>query len=71
MIESETEGKIIFLKDGGELLFFNSDWRPVIEIEFIKPREKDAIPSLVINAEDFISVKGFKAYRKPDHCEKS
>ena len=50
-----------FLKDGGELLFFNSDWRPIIEIEFIKPREKDAIPSLEINVEDFITVKGFKA----------
>ncbi len=50
-----------FLKDGGELLFFNSDWRPIIEIEFIKPREKDAIPSLEINAEDFITIKGFKA----------
>ena len=48
-----------FLKDGGELLFFNSDWRPIIEIEFIKPREKDSIPSLVMNAEDFLTIIGF------------
>ena len=60
LIESETK-EDNFLKDGGELLFFNSDWRPIIEIEFIKPREKDAIPSLEINAEDFITIKGFKA----------
>ena len=60
LIESETK-EDNFLKDGGELLFFNSDWRPIIEIEFIKPREKDAIPSLEINVEDFITIKGFKA----------
>ena len=60
LIESETK-EDNFLKDGGELLFFNSDWRPIIEIEFIKPREKDVIPSLQINAEDFITIKGFKA----------
>ena len=60
LIESETK-EDNFLKDGGELLFFNSDWRPIIEIEFIKPREKDAIPPLEINAEDFINIKGFKA----------
>ena len=60
LIESETK-EDNFLKDGGELLFFNSDWRPIIEIEFTKPREKDAIPSLEINAEDFITIKGFKA----------
>ena len=60
LIESETK-EDNFLKDGGELLFFNSDWRPIIEIEFIKPREKDVIPPLEINAEDFITIKGFKA----------
>ena len=60
LIESETK-EDNFLKDGGELLFFNSDWRPIIEVEFIKPREKDVIPSLEINAEEFITIKGFKA----------
>ena len=60
LIESETK-EDNFLKDGGELLFFNSDWRPLIEVEFVKPRDKDLIPSLEINAEDFIAIKGFKA----------
>ena len=60
LIESETK-EDNFLKDGGELLFLNSDWRPVIEVEFVKPRDKEVIPSLEINAEDFIAIKGFKA----------
>ena len=60
LIESETK-EDNFVKDGGELLFLNSDWRPVIEVEFVKPRDKEAIPSLEINAEDFIAIKGFKA----------
>ena len=43
LIESETK-EDNFVKDGGELLFFNSDWRPVIEVEFFKPRDKRNYP---------------------------
>lgn len=39
----------------------STDWRPVIEIEFPKPRGKDAEESLHVDIEDFISVKGIKA----------
>ncbi len=39
----------------------STDWRPVIEIEFIKPRGKDAKPNQEVDVEDFISVKGIKA----------
>lgn len=60
LIESETR-EDSFVKDGGELLFFNSDWRPVIEVEFFKPRDKEIIPPLEINVEEFIAIKGFKA----------
>ena len=60
LIESETK-EDNFVKDGGELLFFNSDWRPVIEVEFFKPRDKEIIPPLEINVEEFIAIKGFKA----------
>ena len=60
LIESETK-EDNFVKDGGELLFFNSDWRPVIEVEFFKPRDKENIPPLEINVEEFIAIKGFKA----------
>ena len=60
LIESESK-EDSFVKDGGELLFFNSDWRPVIEVEFFKPRDKEIIPPLEINVEEFIAIKGFKA----------
>ena len=60
LIESETK-EDSFVKEGGELLFFNSDWRPVIEVEFFKPRDKENIPPLEINVEEFIAIKGFKA----------
>lgn len=39
----------------------STDWRPVVEVEFVKPRGKDAKPNQIVDIEDFISVKGFKA----------
>ncbi|WP_431160205.1 DNA gyrase/topoisomerase IV subunit A [Flagellimonas beolgyonensis] len=39
----------------------STDWRPVIELEFVKPRGKDAKPNQEINVEEFIAVKGIKA----------
>ncbi|MBD0849398.1 DNA gyrase/topoisomerase IV subunit A [Maribacter arenosus] len=39
----------------------STDWRPVVEIEFSKPRGKDAKPNLIVDLEDFISIKGIKA----------
>ncbi|WP_190808615.1 DNA gyrase/topoisomerase IV subunit A [Flagellimonas sp. S3867] len=39
----------------------STDWRPMIEIEFSKPRGKDAKPSQQVDIENFISVKGIKA----------
>ena len=38
-----------------------TDYRPVIRLEFVKPRGKDPLPDLTLNVEDFISVKGIKA----------
>nr|WP_298998654.1 DNA gyrase/topoisomerase IV subunit A [uncultured Allomuricauda sp.] len=39
----------------------STDWLPVIEIEFVKPRGKDAKPNQKVNLEDFIAIKGIKA----------
>ncbi|MBO0323308.1 DNA gyrase/topoisomerase IV subunit A [Muricauda sp. CAU 1633] len=39
----------------------STDWRPVIEIEFVKPRGKDVKPNQEVNVEEFISIKGIKA----------
>ncbi len=39
----------------------STDWRPKVEIEYPKPRGKDPKPSLQIDVEGFIAVKGIKA----------
>ncbi|MEO1486528.1 MAG: DNA gyrase/topoisomerase IV subunit A [Bacteroidota bacterium] len=39
----------------------STDWRPQVEIEFSKPRGKEAKPNQTIDLESFISVKGIKA----------
>ena len=38
-----------------------TDWRPVVELEFAKPRGKDAKPNQIVDIESFISIKGIKA----------
>lgn len=43
------------------LVTVTTDWRPMVEIEFMKPRGKEAIPNATIDMEDFIAVKGIKA----------
>ncbi len=39
----------------------STDWRPMIEIEFPKPRGKEGKENQNIDLEDFISIKGIKA----------
>ncbi len=43
------------------LELISTDWRPVVELEFVKPRGKDAKPNLTVDIADFIAVKGIKA----------
>ena len=43
------------------MLYFGTDWRPVLKIIFEKPSGKKPLTALEVNAEEFISVKGFKA----------
>ena len=50
-----------FLKEDSKLLFVSSEWRPVIDLIFAKPRGGEAAPNKKINVEEFIAVKGFKA----------
>ena len=52
------------------LELISTDWRPVIEIEFPKPRGKDARPNKTIVLEDFIAIKGLKALGKHFTSEK-
>lgn len=60
LIESTTK-EDRFVKAEGELIFVNTDWRPVITINFVKPRDTDPLAPMDINVEEFIAVKGFKA----------
>ncbi|NNK74602.1 MAG: DNA gyrase/topoisomerase IV subunit A, partial [Maribacter sp.] len=39
----------------------STDWRPIVELEFPKPRGKDAKPNLSVDIENFIAIKGIKA----------
>ena len=60
LIENENKEEN-FVKESGELIYVGTEWRPVLEIEFVKPRGADPLPNKVINVEEFISVKGYKA----------
>ena len=53
----------VFIKEGSKinLELITTDWRPVIELEFAKPRSKEVKPSQKIVFEEFITVKGIKA----------
>ena len=60
LIENENK-EDVFIKEGAKLLFISTEWRPVIGLEFVKPRGAEALPNKEINVEDFISIKGYKA----------
>ena len=60
LIENENK-EDSFIKEGGELIYVGTEWRPVLEVEFVKPRGSDPLPPKQINVEEFISVKGYKA----------
>ena len=38
-----------------------SDYRPSLTLEFVKPRGKEELPTLLVDVADFISIKGIKA----------
>ena len=62
----------VYVKEGNKinLELISTDWRPVIELEFAKPRGKDPKPSQKIVFEEFISVKGIKAMGNQMSSEK-
>ncbi|MCM4166216.1 DNA gyrase subunit A [Arenibacter antarcticus] len=62
LIETENkEEKFISEHQKSYLELVTTDWKPVIELEFVKPRGKEVKPSQIIELEEFISVKGIKA----------
>ena len=62
LIEKENKEELIITEHPKSFLeLISTDWRPVIEIEFPKPRGKEAKPSQEIDIENFIAIKGIKA----------
>ncbi len=62
VIESEGKEELFISEHPKSVLeLVSTDWRPVVEVEFTKPRGKDAKPNQKIDLEDFIAVKGIKA----------
>jgi len=62
LIENENREELFISEHPKSFLeLISTDWRPVVEIEFIKPRGKDVKPSQIIDLEEFISIKGIKA----------
>nr|WP_321412938.1 DNA gyrase/topoisomerase IV subunit A [uncultured Allomuricauda sp.] len=62
LVESPNKEEVVIDEDPkSHLELVSTDWRPMLEIEFIKPRGKEAKPNLEVNVEEFISVKGIKA----------
>ncbi len=60
LIENQNK-EISYLKDGGKLVFITTEWRPVINIQFKKNRGEESNQEKMLNVEEFIDVKGFKA----------
>ena len=61
LVENENK-EDLFIKEKTELLFVSTEGRPVLEINFSKTkRGEDPSKSILINAEEFIGIKGIKA----------
>ena len=62
LIEKENKEDLFITERPKSFLeLVSTDWRPVIEIEFAKPRGKDAKPNQTVDIESFIAIKGIKA----------
>lgn len=62
LIENENREDLFISEHPKSFLeLISTDWKPVIEIEFVKPRGKDAKPNQTVELEDFIAIKGIKA----------
>lgn len=62
LIENEKKEELVITEHPkSRLELVSTDYKPMIEIEFTKPRGKDPKPNQTVNAEEFIVVKGIKA----------
>ncbi|MEP2057548.1 MAG: DNA gyrase/topoisomerase IV subunit A [Maribacter litoralis] len=62
LIENENKEELFISEHPKSYLeLVSTDWKPMIEIEFPKPRGKEAKESEKVDIENFISIKGIKA----------
>ena len=62
LVEQENKEELIISEHSKSYLeAVSTDWRPMIVIEFPKPRGKEPKEEVLINVEEFISIKGLKA----------
>ena len=62
LIENPNKEEVVIADDTKSYLeLVSTDWRPRLEIEFVKPRGKDPKPNQEVDVEEFIAVKGIKA----------
>ena len=62
IIEQEDREEVFISEHAKSVLeLVSTDWRPVAEVEYYKPRGKEAKANQTVDLEDFIAVKGIKA----------
>jgi len=62
LVENPSKEEVVIDEDSKSYMeLVSTDWRPRIDIEFVKPRGKDPKPNLEVDVEDFISIKGIRA----------
>lgn len=62
LIEQEQKEEVFITEHPKSYLeLVSTDWRPMIEVEFPKPRGKDPKEAMTVNIEEFIAIKGIKA----------
>ncbi|MDF0717249.1 DNA gyrase/topoisomerase IV subunit A [Muricauda sp. 334s03] len=62
LIENPNKEEVVIDEDSKSYMeLVSTDWRPQLEIEFVKPRGKDPKPNLEVDVEEFIAIKGIKA----------
>ncbi|MGO4921157.1 DNA gyrase/topoisomerase IV subunit A [Maribacter spongiicola] len=62
LIENENKEELFVSEHPKSYLeLVSTDWKPMVEIEFPKPRGKEAKDNESVDIEDFISIKGIKA----------
>lgn len=62
LIENENKEELFISEHPKSVLeLVSTDWRPVVELEFVKPRGKEQKLNQEVNIEEFIAIKGIKA----------